>query len=65
MVHGKMLLAGDFNAVVDKPRDRLAGCAKAPLELQSFIHEENLHDIWRYQHANECDYTYYSPPKFT
>lgn len=41
------------------------GCARSDLELQSLLNEENLHNIWRYQHANERDITYYSSPRGT
>lgn len=63
--YGCLLLCGDFNAVVDKQVDRTAGCARAALELKPFLHKEDLHDIWRYQHSTERDYTYYSPSKGT
>lgn len=65
LAHGKLLIAGDFNAVVDKTRDRSVGCARSALELRSLINEENLHDIWRYQHGNERDFTYFSSPRRT
>lgn len=62
---GKLLLAGDFNAVSDKILDRTQGCARSALEIRSILNEENLHDIWRYQNSNEKDFTYFSPSKGT
>lgn len=63
--YGRLVIAGDFNAVINKHADRSLGCARYALGLQSRIQEENLHDIWRYQHSNERDYTYYSSPRGT
>lgn len=54
LAHCKLIVAGNLSAVADKNRDRSDGCAKSSLELQTFFHED---DIWRYQHANKCDYT--------
>lgn len=65
LAYGRLLLAGDSNAIPDKLRDRMKGCARSSLEIQSLLNEENLHDIWRYQHANERDFTYVSSHRGT
>lgn len=53
LAHGRLLIAEDFNTVVDKSRHRSMGCARSAFELQSLLNEEHLHNIWRYQHASE------------
>lgn len=60
---GRLIIAGDFNVVTDKCFYRSQGCSRPALDIQSLLQEENLHDIWRYQHSNERDYAYYSPSK--
>lgn len=57
---GRLIIACDFDSVVDKSVDKSIRCAKFTLELCSFLLEEDLHDIWRYQNSKEHDYTFYS-----
>lgn len=57
---GELIICGDFNVVIARTLDRSAGSRRFAQELHSLVAEEELHDVWRYLHANERDYTYYS-----
>lgn len=57
---GGLIICGDFNIVMNKSVDRSLGSHRFAQELQMLANEEEMHDVWRYLHSTERDYTYYS-----
>lgn len=50
---------------MDKSLDRSVGCQTFAQEICTLAAKEELPDVWRYLHASERDYIYYSTPKKT
>lgn len=65
LLKGGLVICGDFNIVADKELDKSRGCARLTPELKKYLLEEDLHDLWRYQHPGERDFTFYSAPQKT
>lgn len=56
------MICGDFNLTADHHLDTSTSKAKrAPPSLQPLLHDDDLYDTWRCQHANEHDFTFHSP----
>lgn len=62
---GDLIVCGDFNTVVNSQLDRSGSSSRNNQDIQTFIAEEGIHDIWRYSHSTEKDYTFYSNPNKT
>lgn len=62
---GDLIICGDFNVVMDRSLDRSQSSHRYAQELNPLVNEEELHDVWRYLHATERDYSYYSTSKRT
>lgn len=60
----KLILCGDFNLVPDGTIDVQGSTPKKPRTstLLTFLHSNELYDIWGCQHASERDFTFFSKP---
>lgn len=56
-----MIWCGDFNGVGDATIDSTSRGIRPALQLGPWFTKLNLFDAWRCYHANEKDYTFYSP----
>lgn len=54
-------MCGDFSLVADPIMDASSRSKSHSPSLGSFIHTEDIHDVWCCQHANEHDFTYFPP----
>lgn len=61
----ELIVCGDFNVVMKRSLDWSAVSHRSAQELNFLAAEEELHDVWRYLHASERDYSYYSTSKKT
>lgn len=58
---GDVIIGGDFNAPIDSEIDTNSLSSRSRADLQTIIQESPFHDIWRYQHGGERDFTFISP----
>lgn len=62
---GEVILAGDFNFCLNPSQDstsRAQGMGRAALNaIRRRLHQCQLIDVWRVQHADERDYTFFFP----
>lgn len=63
---GLLILGGDFNIPLIPAVDTSSGTSSILMSTQKHIaqtlHGSQLIDVWRLQHSEERDYTFYSPP---
>lgn len=62
MRQGKVILCGDFNAILDKDVDlsSVTRHQQCRATLAQFISSSGLYDVWRCQHSSERDLTFFS-----
>ncbi|CAJ0938039.1 unnamed protein product [Ranitomeya imitator] len=59
-VKGSNIICGDFNLPMHVDLDCSSGSRRPRGDLTLLTGEFHLHDYWRYSHASERDYTFYS-----
>jgi exonuclease III len=60
-ITGHVILSGNFNCIYNADLDNLAGAPHPHIEREQFqdlIEATDLHDLWRYHHENETNFTY-------
>lgn len=72
-VEGPVIVGGDFNYVANLAKDRSHYCINRTKNfthtslntpLHSLLEEFMLVDVWRWEHPQERDYTYFPPRHF-
>uniref|UniRef100_A0A803TII6 Reverse transcriptase domain-containing protein n=1 Tax=Anolis carolinensis TaxID=28377 RepID=A0A803TII6_ANOCA len=66
--HDELIIMGDFNGIMDKKWDKTEKATKnknkslgqLPLDFMKMYKDLDLEDIWRKNHKEEKDYTYFS-----